>query len=1106
MGVKRSLIATPLLTLTVLLMGGGASAAAADPAADLTIHSLLTPSHFSMADTPECISGPLACDSYQVTVTNAGSLASRGPTMLEDVLPPGLKAEGVELFWSGIAGIDLGGLCEIETTSISCKLPVGLEPDATIELILDVTVQQGAVSGEVNTATVAEGGSLLPASQATAGDLLGSPPVPFAIGAVSSNISGVDGAPDSQAGGHSYELTTRIDLDTTIRVSPDGDLEPTAAQDLRDLIVDLPLGLAGSALSAPTCTLARLASKGVANEQGVSGCPLASAIGHIRTDPAGPVSVDSLIYNIAPERGVAAEFGYIDGTGGTHVLYVGLAPTPAGYVLRIAAREIVQVALTDLELEIYGDPALRDGASSENALFTFTNPSECDGAPLLTSIYMDSWQNPGDFEADGEPDLSSPNWVSSSVEAPPVAGCDLLKLEPTITVNPETSQADSPTGFAVDLKIPQAEGVEPGGTETLATPPLKRLTVTLPEGLTIDPSAANGLEGCSLAEVGMSSSGEPDGAPPRCPNASKIGTVELASALREGMLHGSIYLAAQNENPFHSLLALYVVSEDDGVIIKLAGELQADPLTGRLTVTLDDQPQLSVSELKLAFFGGAEAVLATPQSCGSFESTAELEPWSHTPGPGETAGTPNAILHPAFAITGCPSKFAPALAAGTVNARAGAYSPFRATFSRDDGEQELSGLTFTTPPGLLANLAGVPLCEEPQAARGECGPASLLGEATVAVGAGTAPYWIHGGRVYLTGPTPTAEGSTLQAAPFGLSIVVPAVVGPFDLGQVVVRAAIAVDPSTAALRVTTDQEVDGAGGIPLIKDGIPLRLRSMSIDIDRSGFFFNPTNCAEQSITGTVAGTQGAVADVASPFAATGCKSLSFSPKLTAVTRANGEFTGHGASLHLAIATTGGQANVRSLKLDLPQRLPARLETIQKACPEATFKQNPAGCSKASVVGSATVHTPILAGAMTGPAYLVAKSKTTSSGAGAGAGARSTSGANAESAFPNLVLVLQGDGVRIDLTGALYVSEKNITSIAFRTIPDVPIRRLDLILPEGKTSILAASSGLCTKKPLRIATALTAQNAAKLKPVVEVAVSGCKKPRRHKQKRRLKKS
>ena len=302
------------------------------------------------------------------------------------------------------------------------------------------------------------------------------------------------------------------------------------------------------------------------------------------------------------------------------------------------------------------------------------------------------------------------------------------------------------------------------------------------------------------------------------------------------------------------------------------------------------------------------------------------------------------------------------------------------------------------------------------------------------------------------------------------------VAGPFDFGTVVVRASVRIDPHTAQVTVVSDSfptilDVTGANGQV---SGIPIRLRRVDVELNRPGFMFNPTNCDPMALHATISSVQGAGANVSSRFQVANCASLKFTPKLTALTRANGEFAGHGASLHLVIVSPAGQANMRSLKVDLPQRLPARLETIQHACPERIFNASPASCPKASLVGQALVQTPILATSMAGPAILV------SHGA----------------AFPNLVLVLKAQGVTIALTGALYVDQHNVTSMTFRTIPDVPIRRLDLILPEGSRSILAASSGLCTKKPLTMLTAINGQNGVRVKPTVKVPVEGCKKPKK----------
>jgi hypothetical protein len=911
----------------------------------------------------------------------------------------------------------------------------------------------------------------------------------FGLSGFAALLVGPGGEPATLAGAHPDELAIGLGLNSVVRETPEGEVGVTSVEDLRDVVIDLPIGLAGSAVSAPTCTLARLSSPGEQGEPGASGCPQDTIVGHVETEPAtGAAHIDGPLYNIVPERGVFAEFGFVDASGGSHVLYAGLVPSSAGYVMRIESRELPQVALTDFTAEIYGDPAARDG-SSETPAPTFTNPAACDGEPLRTDVHIDSWQAPGARNPDGTPDFSDPNWVSGTYEAPPVTGCEQLRFQPTLAVRAEASQADSPTGLEVDLEAPESEGVG-----SLGTPPLRDAAVMLPEGLTIDPSTANGLQACPLAQAGISASGVPSAAAPQCPDASKLGTVELETpalasevctaagkALEEcplpserakAPLTGSIYLATPFENPFSSPehaggspLAIYVIVDDarTGVLLKIPAEVSADPATGRLTIAIDDGPQFPFGELKLRFFGGAGALLATPEACGDYTVSTALTPWS-APQSGPPA-TPSSSFELTQEAGGgaCASAppFAPSFAAGTLENQAGGYGPFSVSVARKDSEATLGSIGVTLPPGLLANVASVSPCPEPQAASGDCGAQSLLGEATVGLGAGAAPYWLHGGKVYLT--------ASYHGDPFGLSIVLPTQAGPLVLtgnggpGREVVRAAIAVDPTTAQLTVLIDP-------LPAILDGVPLRVRTVNLVLDRPRFMLNPTSCSPLAIDGSIASARGATANVSSRFQAADCRSLKFKPRLAALTSGNGQFAGHGASLHVELTTADGQANLRSLKLDLPQRLPARLETIQRACREATFARNPASCPKVSVIGSATVATPLFARPLRGPAILVSY------------GGR---------AFPDMVLVLQAEGVRIDLRGALFVDRHNVTSTTFRTIPDVPIRRLDLVLPEGNRSVLVASAGLCTKRPLRMSTAITGQNGALVKQTVKVAVAGC---------------
>jgi hypothetical protein len=1101
--------AVPILAALMFMMGAAAPRAMADvaPAGDLTIHTFAPLGRFSEGDNAGCEASfekehPL-CDSYQVTVTDSGSVTSQGPIVVKDLLPTGLVVKKVrfELLTPEETVVEESGDCE-PAVPVKCTFPTSLSPNQKLKMLVFVTVEPGTKG--TNTATVT--GASSPDASASEPVSLGSAPISFGPSSLTSYIARLDGAPDTQAGSHPYEFTARIDLNSVVREAPNGIVQATSVNDVRDVVIDFPLGLVDNEQATPQCPLWQLAS--------LSGCPIDTRVGQILTESERQTEANGPIYNLVPEKGVAAEFGFSDALKTSHVIYASVVPTPAGYVLRATIREAPQIPLTDMIATFYGDPQERNGGGG-TPVAMFTNPSDCSGEPRVATVHLDSWQEPGAFADNGtpagEPEVNGANWVSTSSaaeESPPVSGCSALHFDPeAVAFAPEraNSQADEPAGYELYVRLPQAE--VPG---TLGTPPLKTAIMTLPPGVAISPSVADGLVGCKeTGGEGINFAGVGSG---HCPEASKVGMVEVDTPLVERALTGGIYFvqpkcggprqpacteeAAETGEIFG--VYLEVGSEDSGIHIKLKGKIEVGGAgtyshqhglqPGQVRTTFAELPRLAFSELKLKFNAGPRALLANPQTCGSFATEGELEPWSHGPAPGEAQGTPNATSRPSFTITGCESRFTPSFTAGTITPVAGAYSPFTLTLSRQDREQDLSAFTFTTPAGLLANLSSVPACPEPQAGQGRCSQASELGTATVAAGAGSHPVYLSG-HVYLTGPT-RLEGPNQSVEPYGLSILVPAEIGPFQLGAVTIRASVAVDPATAALTIAT-------GELPQIIDGIPLRIRTVNVTLDRHGFILNPTNCSQLDVTGTVSSVQGVGAKVASPFTATGCKRLPFKPKLTALTYGNGEFGGHGASLHVKLTTGTGEANMRSLKLDLPQRLPARLETIQKACRKAMFDVNPAACPKASVIGSASVQTPILAGTMAGPAYLVAKSGSRTSHPG------ESKTEKEEAAFPDLVLVLQSQGVRIDLTGGLFVSAKNITSVAFRSIPDVPIRRLDLVLPEGKSSILAASAGLCTKRPLTMLTAVTGQNGARVKPTVKVAVAGCKhKKKRHSKKKR----
>ncbi len=1062
-GLPRVLMA--VLAVAALALAAAGPAAAAVPAPGWTLDSVATPTNFSPADSARCLatlSGDVTCDAYQLEATNAGSQPSDGSTVtVSDTLPAGLTVQRVQFSWSGIErfGVnpltDLNGRFGIECTTagqqVTCPLSLGLpvEPDDTLRMVISVTADDPPTPGPLTTtATVAGGGA--PEVRTVSHNTVALAPPPFGVAGFSSYGIGADGLPDTQAGGHPYEQATRIDLNTMLRVPPEGGIRPgterDTVEDLKDVAIELPLGFLGSAQATPTCSFAQFSSR---VNNGESGCPTDTILGRLRTIPEAEDGVNGPLYNLAPEYGVPAEFGFIDNVDGAHTLNASVVPGPGGYHLGVIVRDIPQVTLTGIVATFYGNPSAKSGGAI-TPLAMFTNPSTCDGENLVATIRLDSWQHPGSFNADGTPNLSDPNWASGTSTAPPLAGCNQLQFQASMGLQPDTTVADSPSGVHVDVTVPQS--AEPN---TLATPPLKDASVTLPPGFTVNPSSAGGLQSCSLAQIGLTSA-----SPPSCPEASQIGTVSLTTPLLPGTLTGSIYLASQFDNPFHSLLAAYVVVDDPttGLVIKIPGNLTPDPNTGQITGVFDSSPQFPFSDLKLDFKGGPRGVLATPQSCGTYTTTSDLMPWS-APDSG-----PDATPFSGFPIdTGCVGGFAPAFTAGTVNPQAGGYSPFTLSLSRTDGDQNLAGLSVTLPPGLLGKIAGVPLCPDAQANAGTCPDASRVGTVQAGAGVGPDPFFI-GGKAYLTGP--------YNGGPYGLVVQVPAVAGPFNLGMVSVRQSLRIDPHTA-------QVTDVSDPFPTILDGIPLRIRRVDVTLDRPGFTFNPTNCNPMAIAGTLTSTEGASASVSSRFQVGGCSELGFKPTFKVSTQANTSKK-NGASLDVKVVyPQGAQANIRSVGVTLPKVLPSRLSTIQQACPQATFNQNPASCPAGSDIGTATAYTPVLAGPVSGPAYLVS---------------------HGGAAFPDLVLILQGEGIKLELIGSINIKH-GVTSSAFNSVPDAPISSFELKLPEGSHSALAAvlpakvKGNLCGTS-LTMPTTLTGQNDATLKQNTKIQVTGCKATRR----------
>jgi hypothetical protein len=541
---------------------------------------------------------------------------------------------------------------------------------------------------------------------------------------------------------------------------------------------------------------------------------------------------------------------------------------------------------------------------------------------------------------------------------------------------------------------------------------------------------------------------------------------------------------------------------EDGVVVKLEGHGQINQQTGQITTVFANTPQLPFSEFKLTLAGGERATLSNPRTCGTATTTVDLTPWS-------TPFTPDASPEFSFDVNAnCfGPQFNPSFSFGTTSNQAGGYSPFSVSFGRGDNDGFLNGIQVRTPPGLLGMLSHVKLCAEPQANAGTCGPESQIGETTVETGPGADPYLVTGGKVYITGP--------YKGAPYGLSIVVPAKAGPYTLagttgsGTVVNRSTISVNPETSALTVTSEP-------LPTILDGIPLQLRLVNVTINRPEFMFNATSCNKMGIGGTLTDTQAAAVNESSSYQVTNCAALKFQPKFT-VSTSGKTSKEDGASLDAKVTYPntgqGTQADIARVKVELPTQLPSRLTTLQKACTQAQFRSNPAGCPKESVIGTVRVKTPVLPVELTGPVYFVS---------------------NGGEAFPNLIMVLQGDGVRVDLVGDTLI-KNGVTSTTFKTVPDVPFESFELYLPEGKFSALAANANLCkptvtktvkkkvrvqvkgkmrtvTRKvkeqvaaPLQLPTEFIAQNGTPIHEVTPIAVTGCAKASPAKAKAKAKK-
>jgi hypothetical protein len=848
-----------------------------------------------------------------------------------------------------------------------------------------------------------------------------------------------DAGPESafytQAAGHpNYGIT---DFEFKFRKVSALDEEPEGK--VKDVRVDLPPGLAVNPEASAKCTTEQLEALS---------CPEDAKVGEDEATGTalGLTFTESFpVYNMVSRFGEPARFAVelkstalaLAGLEGHIYLENGISWRPEPETSENSGvasgdyHEYFKIENIPQQPEIVESRLIFKGVVEGHSFITL--PSTCSSKPI-TTLHVDSYEEPGHF-------------LRSTNETPVAAtGCDALAFNPSLSLTPETSQSDAPDGITADLHIPQGTD-EPSKPNS---PDVQSAAVTLPEGMTLNAAAAHELQGCSSAQFAAEA----------CPSASSVGSFAVnAPGIPNGSLTGEVYVAApvagagpESGEQFR----IYLLGDNAqyNVGIHLEGRVSANATSGRLTATFGDTPQVPFEDLALHFRGGPRAPLANPLACGPVAPAAAITPYGGEPPTAAAAHGFTVDANGAGGACASPLPFALSQSLAPVSpAQAGAYDPASFQLTRADGQQYLSSIATTLPAGLVGAIPSVALCAEAQANAGTCAASSEIGTVTVAAGAGSEPYDFTG-HAYLTGP--------YDGAPYGLSVVVPAQAGPYDLGEVTTRAALSVG--------TYNGRVTVSATLPSIVSGVPLRLQSLNVAVNRPNFLFNPTSCAALATESLLTSIGGATQSLPSPFQVGNCGALAFKPSLAATSGAKTSKLG-GASLEVKVTQGAHQANIRELQLQLPKQLVARFSTIQKSCPAATFEAGPppGGCKESSIVGHATVTTPVLPGQLSGNAYFVS---------------------HAAESFPNLDLVLHDGGVTVVLVGHTFIAHSSITTSTFENLPDVPVSSVVVSLPVGPDSALSANGPLCHAK-LLAPTTLIGQNGVKITHTTTIAVSGC---------------
>jgi hypothetical protein len=842
----------------------------------------------------------------------------------------------------------------------------------------------------------------------------------------------------AQAGAHP-DLTISLALKTEAGTG----LLPATT---REVVIDLPPGLAAYPGAIAPCNLAQLMATNVDDPSNATGCPQDSQVGiteaQLFENNVAVLINEPLFSMVPPAEGEAvARFGFL-GASFPIVIDVGLR-SDGDYGAEVRAVGTASfIPLLSTKSTVWGVPAdpshdtqritpyegVHNGGSPEEGKRQsnrspepfLSNPTRC-GVARPLKLTVTSYREPERPE-------------SQEASLPPISGCGKLHFEPRLSLAPTSRTAAEATGLDTKTTLGQDETVNGNATSAL-----RAARVVFPPELTIAAGAGNGLEACSAAEVGLGTR-----APAHCPEAAKVGVVEVETPVLERPLHGAVYQRTPSPG---DLLGLWLVVDEQGLHLKLRGKVHTDPGTGQITTVFDEGtplteglPQAPVSKISLDVFGGARAPIAAPRRCGTYFAKYEFTPWS--------GGKAVAGEAPVTFDGGCDTGgFAPKLSGGSTEPLAGAFSTFLAKLSRETGEQEFSSFSLTLPTGLSAKLAGVALCEGAAAASGDCPAASQVGRVVASAGPGPSPLWIpQPGKeptaIYLSGP--------YKGAPYSAIAKVPAQVGPFDLGDVITRTALHLDPETAQVTAVADP-------LPRLLEGIPASLREADAIVDRPGFALNPTNCSAKQISARVTSTEGAVATPSAPFGVAGCKGLGFKPSLTF--QLKGKKTNRGAhpALRAVLKARPGDANIARLQVALPHSEFIDQAHFQTICTRVQFaaKQCPAG----SVYGHVTAYSPLLGYPLQGPVYLRSSSHK----------------------LPDLVAVVRGpDAHPVEFNAVGRVDSVNGGIRAtFETFPDAPISKAIVEMQGGKKGLFVNSRDIC-RFPGRAKVALGAQSGHKL--------------------------